>query len=404
MAMLLEARYRLTTPLFGGGADPDATAELRLTSFKGVLRFWWRALAWSRCDGDLARIQQQEDLVFGSTSTGQARVWMRLGSHQPGELLRKDSVLTEDRESRDVVGMGARYLGYGLMAAFPSSKTNTAAGQLSRPALQAPLEFSVQLRCSGLEPALEDSLLQALIALGSVGGMGSRSRRGYGSLVLESIDRNGSSHWQAPRNDQQLVQVLTAIRQRASRQGLPPYTAFSGDARHVVLCAEQCREPLHLLDLIGREMVRFRSWGKDGMVLRTIPSERNFRHDHDLMKQHIDARRSHPERIAFGLPHNYGKGKIHEVSPEGELDRRASPLFIHLHQCGSRPVAVISFLPARFLPASRSGGPAVISVGGAKVPQKPESELYGPIHDFLDRLLDERRCKESFSSVQEVGR
>jgi len=140
------------------------------------------------------------------------------------------------------------------------------------------------------------------------------------------------------------------------------------------------------------------------MILQSVPSERNFKHDHDLMKQSVGARRSHPQRIAFGLPHNYGKGASNEVAPDGHLDRRASPLFIHIHQCGVRPVAVLSFLPACFLPPSSGGGPAVISVGGARVPQQPEAELYRPIHNFLDRVLDERRCKEPFSKVQEVGR
>lgn len=404
MATLLEAHYRLSTPLFGGGADPSATSELRPSSFKGVLRFWWRAMAWSRCQGDLALIQEQEAMLFGSASRGQAAVRLRFVIPARLESLSAQSTLKEARGDSRVVGMGARYLGYGLMHAFPSRKSNTEAGQLTRPALQAPLEFIVQLRSTALDPALHQSLIEALIALGCLGGMGSRSRKGYGSLVLEAIDLDGSSHWQAPRSEEQLLETIRDLRDKANREGLPPYTAFSRDARHLLLSAESCREPLQLLDLIGREMVRFRSWGKDGMVLQNVPSERNFKHDHDLMEQPVGARRSHPQRIAFGLPHNYGKGASKQVAPEGHLDRRASPLFIHIHSCGSRPVAVLSFLPARFLPAATGGGPAFISVGGARVRQQPEAELYRPIHHFLDRLLDEQRCKEPFSTVQEVGR
>jgi CRISPR-associated protein Cmr1 len=405
MATLLEARYRLSTPLFGGGADPSATSELRPASFKGVLRFWWRALAWSRWQGDLARIQEQEAVLFGSTSRGQAAVRLRFVIPARLESLSAQSTLKEARGDSQVVGMGARYLvGPGLKAASASRKTSTKAGQLTRPALQAPLEFIVQLRCTALDSALQQSLIEALIALGCLGGMGSRSRKGYGSLVLEAIDLEGSSHWQAPRSDEQLLETIRDLREQANREGLPPYTALSRDARHLLLSAESCREPLQLLDRIGREMVRFRSWGKDGMVLQNVPREPNFQHDHHLMKQPVGARRSHPQRIAFGLPHNYGKGASNEVAPEGQLDRRASPLFIHIHSCGSRPVAVLSFLPARFLPAATGGGPAFISVGGARVRQQPEAELYRPIHNFLDRLLDEHRCKEPFSTVQEVGR
>lgn len=47
MRTTIEADYRAVTPVFCSGADPNKDAELRLSSFKGILRFWWRALAWS---------------------------------------------------------------------------------------------------------------------------------------------------------------------------------------------------------------------------------------------------------------------------------------------------------------------------------------------------------------------
>ena len=131
------------------------------------------------------------------------------------------------------------------------------------------------------------------------------------------------------------------------------------------------------------------------------PSERNFEDDHDLMKKDWRQRNDHPRRIAFGLPHNYGRDNDEKVNPwDKDFDRRASPLFIHLHQCGRKPVAVLSFLPARFLPDGRSD----ISVGGSRVAQKREAELYRPVDEFLARLLDPRKRKERFTHVMEVPR
>jgi CRISPR-associated protein Cmr1 len=414
MAVLIEASYRLTTPLFCGGADPKV-GELRLPSFKGVLRFWWRAMAWSRCAGDLAQIRQEEEELFGSTRTGQAQVLMRLGSQPASDTLEKDDSLTVARGDRQVVGMGARYLGYGLMGAYGAN-----AGVLSRGCVLAPLEFTVQLRASSLSTNLQDSLLQALIALGTLGGMGSRSRRGYGSLVIRSLTVDGESPrltspskpWSAPRDATELASAIAELQRQANSSGLPEYTALSSGARHVVLTADDCREPLHLLDLVGREMVRDRSWGRFGIILRDVPTERNFTDDHNLMDPEITPlldRGTHPERIAFGLPHNYGPGPSKQVGPAGQLDRRASPLLIHMHQCGSMPVAVVSFLPALFLPLSSEGDQARISigVGGPSIPQKPEQELYQPIHTFLDRLLDRtpdpRQRKEPFTTAVEVN-
>jgi hypothetical protein len=46
-------------------------------------------------------------------------------------------------------------------------------------------------------------------------------------------------------------------------------------------------------------------------------------------------------------------------------------------------------------------------VGGKKIPQKLEPELYKPIHTFLDRLLDRtpppHHRKEPFTSALEVS-
>ena len=81
----IEATYRVTTPMFCGGAN-QREPELRLPSFKGVLRFWWRALAWSRLKGDLAAIKGEEDALLGSADEGQARVSMRLADQRPSRL------------------------------------------------------------------------------------------------------------------------------------------------------------------------------------------------------------------------------------------------------------------------------------------------------------------------------
>ena len=77
MPVEIEVTYRVVTPLFCAGAD-STHSEIRLPSFKGVLRFWWRALAWSRCRADLEAIRRQEDALFGSAGGGQSCVSMRL--------------------------------------------------------------------------------------------------------------------------------------------------------------------------------------------------------------------------------------------------------------------------------------------------------------------------------------
>jgi hypothetical protein len=78
-----------------------------------------------------------------------------------------------------------------------------------------------------------------------------------------------------------------------------------------------------------------------------------------------------------------------------ERTRRASPLFFHVHDCGGRLVAVVSFLPARYLPRTDER----LVAGGSELDQPPPEDLYRPVHDFMDRL-DE--LVGSGRSVQEV--
>lgn len=387
MALEIDARFLVTTPLFGRGAGDDR-AELRLPSFKGVLRFWWRALAWSRLQGDREAIRQEEDALFGSAGGGQSRLAMRLQASANPAQVDLGAILKVPGGNR-TVGEGARYLGFGVMGS---------AGQLTRACLAAPFEFQVRMRLreQGLSQEQEQSVRDALTALGTLGSMGSKSRKGYGSLSLRSLVIDGEEKWRAPDTMAELAAEIRNLPRSGGPATLPEYTALTSESRHVLMSG-RASEPLELLDLAGRELVRYRSWGHQGKVLGE-DSERRFKDDHDLMKRAPQLRKTHPARVAFGLPHNYGPGAGNQVGPEDRgLDRRASPLFIHIHQCGETPVAVVSFLPARFLPDG-----AKISVGGQPVPQTPEPDLYQPIHDFLNRLLDPGQRREPFTEVVEV--
>ena len=192
----IEATYRVVTPLFCSGADPNRP-ELRLPSFKGVLRFWWRTLAWSRYSGNLETVQKQEDTLFGSASGGQSRISMHLKSVESQQSITSGQVL-KIPSTNTVVGEGSRYLGYGVMEAFASKKKGTKAGQLTRACLRAPFDFTVHMRGSKLSNTQLYTLQEALMALGTLGGMGAKSRKGYGSLTLRSLSVNGKRRGRPP--------------------------------------------------------------------------------------------------------------------------------------------------------------------------------------------------------------
>ena len=319
----LEARFKVVTPCFLGGQSHDA--ELRLPSIKGALRFWWRSLAYARVaqagpgDRIIDRLAKEESHLFGSSEAGQSRLIMRLDAKAPLRILEKDTILTDERGAR--VGMGARYLGYGVMEAFPSRKKGTEAGQLTRSCLAAPFEFS--LRISAAETESLQSIEPAVRLLGMIGGLGSKSRKGYGSLNLIALEGDGVERWHPPSTvDDYGKDLCELLKDAEGYHHEPGISAFSANAR-VDLFASH-RTPLEVLNAYGEAMVRYRSWGKNGLILGGERSRCNFREDHEWMYDRPPSPDFHPRRAVFGLPHNYGRHKT--VEPES-YDRRASPLF-----------------------------------------------------------------------------
>ena len=369
----MEATYRITTPMFCSGAD-QKKAELRLASFKGTLRFWWRALMWRETQV-VKDLQSQEAALFGASNqdTGQSKVRLRMGAEELEKAVEPPEVFAGGRLT------GGHYLGYGVMEAFASRKKGTQAGQLTRPMIPGGT-FTVRCRLDGsLTQTQRKQVSDALVLVGTVGGMGSKSRKGFGSLTLTRLTCNGAPVELPEDPAERLGAVLGPL--SALPQAQPEWTAWSALSK-VVVVNEANVDAWELLDDLGREQMHFRSWGNNGMVIGQA-SERNFPEDHDLSKgQNVQIK--HPKRVAFGLPHNYGKGDQAAVSAASkEIDRRASALFFHVHQVSdtARPVGVVAFLPARFLPESEQ-----IRAFGQNVPLDTSPGFWEPVHGYLNRL------------------
>ena len=285
------------------------------------------------------------------------------------QVLKKGTILRSDARG-GTVGAGARYLGYGVMEAFGSRNKRTEAGQLTRSCLAAP--FDVSLRVGARETESLQSITPALRLLGVLGGLGSKSRKGYGSLNLIAIEGDGVDRWHPPRTEDNFRKELRTLLQDAENcHDEPEISAFSAHAR--VDLFESHRTPLEALDAYGQAMVRYRSWGRNGSILDGERSRRRFREDHEWMYDRPPSPDFHPRRAVFGLPHNYGKGK--QVEPETH-DRRASPLLFHVHEFGSGYAGLAVLLRSRFLPNGEQ-----VRAGGTNVPARPD---WNVLTEFLD--------------------
>lgn len=368
----LEARLVAVTPLFLGGADGDERAELRTPSVKGALRLWYRAL-----DGSY---RTREGELFGSTSR-QASCGLRVGPPQVGT----ERWAQEEYRQRKWSGLG--YLGYSLRL-----------GSNDRKALPAGTTFTLRL---APRPGQDGELLRrawagALWLLAHVGGLGSRSRRGLGSLRLEEWS-GWSEVAELPLAG--LARGPVEWRERFERglgvlrswfpEPAPDHLALARGGRFLLLRQGWGRWE-EALDDGGRRLQRFRQ--------RREP-------DYGAVKAHlawwkgleaagVEPRRLErgPERAGFGLPLTFRYRSLayrdeRERTPETtfrgvEHDRLASPLFIRVVRLGDGYHALFARLPAPLL-------------GGEPLREERDSEGRRPLAwhpgaaTVVDRFLDE---------------
>ncbi len=59
----------IITPMFMAGAD-GKIPELRPSEFKGMMRFWWRAV---KAEDDIEKLKKEEAKIFGGTGEGEGK-------------------------------------------------------------------------------------------------------------------------------------------------------------------------------------------------------------------------------------------------------------------------------------------------------------------------------------------
>lgn len=404
------ARFEIVTPMFLGDADQKATS-IREASIKGALVFWWRALNFSSFvqensgnqNDALKAMQIREQLLFGGGKSGQSAVLLKNMSGPSGsDVLPEGEALTKDGRSipagsahnGDLVGEGARYLGYGVINANYTKenrhqkKPEKFAAELEKVCFKMAHSFSIKLIFAPKLQATDcEEILQALKVFGLLGGLGTRKRRGWGSVALLSLE--GAGEWTAPTTREDYIKDVQGFLTGGvqTQVGLSfPLTAFAKET-DIRIGTIQNANPLSVLNDLGAGFQRYRAYGrkpKNGGTHQVAgqDSEKNFQNDHDWFK--IEERDKNtqdvnvPLRSIFGLPHNYtGLG----VTANGNFDRRASPLMFHIHKAGNKCFAVAMHFPVQFLPEDQ------VSVWHGKQENKtPRNFVYSPnvINDFLN--------------------
>ncbi len=379
----ITAEYKITTPMFLGGAFPEESVDdqqFRNASLKGALRFWWRALNWGRMlreaggneTAALKALHRREGELFGKASDGKDSVQSRV--QLSSQFLEVTTLAAGDKSVKPV----SYLLGMGLY---------DYRGGTLRPALRGGvLRLTARFK-PGSGQDVQDEVQQTLIALGIFGGLGSRGRKGLGSLAVQSLQRVGER--QEFTGPAQLHNFIASLDYSAPGKDAP-LTAFTASSR--IDLAPAGNSPTECLKLVSDCLQLYR----DGTVNGEREKPTRFDQDRTRAEQAANGKAISqlPDRAVFGLPHNYHWKSPSpfddlQIAPKGTtLNRRASPLFIHVHQFPNGQCCILhALLPGLFLPLGTS-----IELKGRRTTTLDDPQVdYSVIHRYMDRFTRESK-------------
>lgn len=316
----LTLKCRVITPMFMTGAD-GRTPELRPSEFKGMMRWWWRAI---RAENDIKKLKEDEAKIFGGTGEGEekSKVQLRIrgvSSLQAGNNLRNDYHLKwhYDRNTNSLDGENAG-IGYLLYSTVLPNR--------ERDYIKDGYEFELTL-ISVDEEAFKKACASLWLAM-YLGGFGTRARRGGGNIEVTEVKDNKTFELEFQCNDsknlpnwlrenvKKVSEIINGTTQAKSFCFNYTNLSFS----RFILAKQDKKNWIEALSEVGKIYMDFRN-----------------KHRKDIFDVGV-----------FGLPVVYGKNQL--VSKGHQ--RRASPLIIKVLHCKSNYYWMVLRMAGEFLPES----------------------------------------------------
>jgi CRISPR-associated protein Cmr1 len=173
------------TPMFLAGAD-EQTPELRPPSIKGAMRFWWRAMNGDLVtksengEWDYTRLKYEEAKLFGKANEKPCRSNINI------EVIANDIITSSDKingkkfkvkgHEIDIID----YLAYGTNSYKKELKDIT----FDRKYIKANQKFEIKISLA-MNIDFIENILKPFVLLYRIGGIGSKSRNGFGKFNIE---------------------------------------------------------------------------------------------------------------------------------------------------------------------------------------------------------------------------
>ncbi len=233
------ANLKIITPIFGGGFDAGSTPEnleIRSSTVKGHLRFWWRATVLAT-KGDVAELLKRERELFGGASGED--------EGQPSKVSVQTEVLSEGEYVRSGVhpqnSNGGPPKAFARFEEGPAyalwtlqqpkeerEKADNLGNELATKFVRKDARFKLIISFPN-ETGLSEQISQALKAWILFGGYGSRTRRGLGSLELASAEPAGIFDALSVEDYDQLSEAFT----KPDNSATNPWPRLSGSHLYI---------------------------------------------------------------------------------------------------------------------------------------------------------------------------
>ncbi|MBN2835284.1 MAG: type III-B CRISPR module RAMP protein Cmr1 [Candidatus Delongbacteria bacterium] len=181
------------TPMFLSGAD-GKTPELRPPSIKSAMRFWWRSLnpdLVKKTDKgfDYSELRKNETELFGGTEHGGKR-------------------------SKVIISVALSTLE--ITTAFPTPHKEN---PFPKKAISIGSSFYVSLSFNENEIMNTDQVKNLFVITSILGGLGNRSRRGFGSFKILKID---GTDFNQPDNKEEIENFIRQINKSYAKLNFSP--------------------------------------------------------------------------------------------------------------------------------------------------------------------------------------
>ncbi len=384
---VMKVTLETVTPLFLAGAHPRGEPEFRAASLRGALRFWLRALLGGMLG--IEDLREAESAVFGSTK-GASPLVIRLTGQSSNGNFATYSDITKDSQGKD--SQGVAYLFFAARATKQEKKERKAIPSGSRLQLTIAERVPYADRLQQIWP----KAYAALWLLTHLGGLGTRSRRGAGSLQAIAVKHEGEPLEGLPPLTvaatspaelcEELKSGLAQLRRKAlgnpaqvARQSddLPSFDVIHPGVSDIWVLEKPFGDWQTAVAAVGDAMRDFRTRREPDYSLVKSALQGNDKRKPGTVHQPI-------RRAAFGLPivfHFRSLGGNKATLQGDKHDRRASPLLVRVTKLANGQCAVVlTLFRTELLPDS---GPLKLTL---EPPLQYPVPDFGILEEFLDHL------------------